>query len=141
MYKHILVPLENSSADPTILEHIRKLADFCKARITFIHVADGFGARYQKTLNLADSEEIHIDKDYLDKTAQQFRSEGFEADFHLAKGDPVREILDFAESKNCDLIAMSTHGHRIFADVLFGSVASAVRHRTSIPVLLVRVPR
>lgn len=141
MYRHILVPVENTSSDETILEHILKLARFCNSKITFIHVADGFGARYQKTLNLVDSEEIQLDKTYLSEVRARFQAEGFEADCHLAKGDPVKEILEFAETRDCDLIAMSTHGHRIFADVLFGSVASGVRHRTSIPVLLIRIPR
>lgn len=141
MYQHILVPVENSSSDETILEHILKLARFCRSKITFIHVADGFGARYQKTLNLADSEEIRLDKNYLKEIQARFQAEGFEAEYHLAKGDPTKEILEFAETRGCDLIAMSTHGHRILADVFLGSVASGVRHRTSIPVLLIRIPR
>jgi nucleotide-binding universal stress UspA family protein len=33
---------------------------------------------------------------------------------------------------------MSTHGHRFLKDVIFGSVAEGVRHRCTIPVLLVR---
>jgi nucleotide-binding universal stress UspA family protein len=35
---------------------------------------------------------------------------------------------------------MSTHGHRFIADLIYGSVANAVRHMTNIPVLLVRAP-
>ena len=53
-------------------------------------------------------------------------------------GDPTDEIIRVAEREHCDLIAMSTHGHRFVKDVVLGSVASAVRHRTDIPVLMVR---
>ena len=44
------------------------------------------------------------------------------------------------KSAGCDLIAMSTHGHRLIGDLILGSVASEVRHRTDIPVLLLRAP-
>ena len=57
---------------------------------------------------------------------------------HLAMGDPAREILRTAEASGCDLIAMTTHGHRFVADLLFGSTISEVRHKSSVPLLLVR---
>jgi len=56
----------------------------------------------------------------------------------LAGGDPSREIVHIAEREGCDLIAMSTHGHRFISDILYGSVANEVRHRSMVPVLLVR---
>ena len=43
-----------------------------------------------------------------------------------------------ANREQCDLIAMATHGHRGLNDVVRGSVASALRHRTMVPVLMVR---
>jgi len=141
MYKHILVPVEHTPADETILKHIRGLAKLCGSRLTFIHVAVGFGARLQKSLNLADSEEMVIDRAYLEKLLMEFTSEGFSVETHLGQGDPVKEILNYAERENCDLIAMSTHGHGMFKDFIFGTVASEVRHRTGIPVLLVRMPQ
>jgi len=56
----------------------------------------------------------------------------------LAWGDPPSQVLATAEKENCDLIAMATHGHRFLADLMFGSVADAVRHRARIPVLLLK---
>jgi nucleotide-binding universal stress UspA family protein len=58
----------------------------------------------------------------------------------LATGDPSAEIAAAAEREHCDLIAMSTHGHRFIADFFYGSVANSVRHITSVPVLLLRAP-
>ena len=57
---------------------------------------------------------------------------------HLALGDPPTEILRAATDENCDLIAMTAHGHRLIGDLFFGSTIHEVRHNTSIPVLLVR---
>ena len=62
MYKHILVPLENSPSDEAILLHIRGLARLTGARLTLLHVADGFMARNQENLGLDESEEMRLDR-------------------------------------------------------------------------------
>jgi nucleotide-binding universal stress UspA family protein len=81
---------------------------------------------------------MHEDRTYLEGVATRFASDGFDADSVLATGDPASEIADAADREGCDLIAMSTHGHRFIADVVYGSVANDVRHRSLVPVLLVR---
>lgn len=138
MYKRILVPLENSPTDTAVLDHIRLLAKTCESSIVFIHVADGWAARNIKQLDLQESEEMHTDREYLERIAEQFEQEGFRADAVLASGDPSEEITAAGEREGCDLIAMSTHGHKFLADLLHGSVANEVRHRSMLPVLLVR---
>ena len=140
MYKRILVALENSQTDQAILEHIRKLAKSCTASLLFVHVADGWVARNVKHLTLRESQEIQEDREYIERICASFEDDGFEADAVLAAGDPATEIAALADGEGCDLIAMSTHGHRFFADVIYGSVASEVRHLTMVPVLLVRAP-
>ncbi|HEX6051848.1 MAG TPA: universal stress protein [Gemmatimonadaceae bacterium] len=140
MYHRILVPVENSSYDERILDHVRQLARFCGASIVLIHVADGWAARNIQHLNLRESEEMRADREYIERLAATLSSEGLQAEAVLATGDPSAEIAAAAEREHCDLIAMSTHGHRFIADLIYGSVASAVRHMTSIPVLLLRAP-
>jgi nucleotide-binding universal stress UspA family protein len=140
MYHRILVPVENSSYDERILEHIRQLARYCKASVVLIHVADGWAARNIRHLNLRESEEMRRDREYIERLAATMSAEGVEAEALLASGDPSAEIAAAAEREHCDLIAMSTHGHRFLADIIYGSVANAVRHMTSVPVLLLRAP-
>ena len=141
VYTRILVPLENSPYDEAILDHVRRLARLCDAAILLIHVADGWAARNMVKLELRESEELRADREYLKRTNERLEQEGFVVDSVLAGGDPVREIIDAAEREHCDLIAMSTHGHRFIKDLIFGSVADSVRHRCTIPVLLVRGSR
>jgi nucleotide-binding universal stress UspA family protein len=138
MYKRILVPLENSAYDDAILDHVSRLARHCGASLLLVHVADGWVARTWQQLNLRESEEMHRDRAYLDSVTQRVADSGLEVDAVLAGGDPSREIVLIAEREGCDLIAMSTHGHRFISDILYGSVANEVRHRSMIPVLLVR---
>lgn len=138
MYRTILIPLENSATDQTILTHIRPLAKTLGSRLILIHVADGYAARHQESLKLAESQEMREDREYLDQQREALVHEGFDVTAHLSCGDPTEEIIKMAQREHVDLIAMSTHGHRLVKDVVLGSVASAVRHRTDIPVLLVR---
>jgi nucleotide-binding universal stress UspA family protein len=139
MYRRILVPLENTPTDAVILEHVRTLARHCNASVVLIHVADGFVARTYKELGLRESEEMRGDMGYLERCAQKLCDDGIDAESLLAGGDPAVEITAAADREGCDLIAMSTHGHRFLKDILFGSVANEVRHRARVPVLCVRV--
>lgn len=141
MYKRILVPLEHSDYDTTIIEHARKLAAFCGASLVFMHVADGWAARNVNQLNLRESEEMRLDREYLEQTCAMVEADGLEADCLLAGGDPSKEIAEAAAREKCDLIAMSTHGHRFIKDMIYGSVANEVRHLSRVPVLLVRGER
>ena len=140
MYHRILVPVENSSYDERILDHVRQLARYCGASVVLIHVADGWAARNIQQLNLRESEEMRDDRVYIEGLATRLTADGLSAEALLATGDPSAEIAAAAEREHCDLIAMSTHGHRFIADLIYGSVANAVRHITSVPVLLLRAP-
>jgi len=141
MYRTILVPLENSPTDATILAHIQGLARLTGGRLVLVHVADGHGARNQEQLDLEDSEEMRADRAYLEQRRQELAQAGFQVVAILLCGDPTEQLLAVAEREQCDLIAMSTHGHGFVKDVLLGSVADSVRHRTDIPVLLIRAQR
>ncbi len=141
MYQHILIPLDNSPADETILKHIRGLARLTGGRLTLLHVADGFMARNQEQLGLDESDEMRADRAYLERREAELVAEGFQVDTILACGEPTHHIVAIAAREGCDLIAMSTHGHRLIGDLILGSVASEVRHRTEIPVLLIRASR
>ena len=141
MYRRILVPLENSAADQTILEHVRLLARQLSSELVLIHVADGWVARNIQQLDLRESEEMKEDFAYLDRIIAELQGEGFKSEAILAAGDPAREIAAAAERERCDLIAMATHGHKLLADVVRGSVASELRHMTMVPVLMVRTTK
>ena len=141
MYRRVLVALEHSPYDACILDHVRKLARVCNSSVLLIHVADGWAARNIRQLDLRDSEEMRDDREYLDRVSAELAAEGFDTDALLASGDPATEIAAAAEREGCDLIAMATHGHRFLNDVVRGSVANEVRHRSMVPVLLVRGSR
>jgi universal stress protein A len=139
MYHHILIPLENSPADQTILAHIKPLARITGAKLLLVHVADGWVARNFNQLQLAESDEMKQDRAYLENRASELTAEGFSCAAVLALGEPSDEIIKLAREKNVDLIAMTTHGHRLISDILYGATADKVRHAVDVPVLLLKV--
>ena len=138
MYRKILVALENSQADKTLVPHVTELARHLRSQLLLVHVADGWVARNVNELELRESQEIREDRAYLEAVCGRLEAEGFDAEAVLAGGEPAKEIAAAAERERCDLIAMATHGHRLLEDVVKGSTATALRHLTKIPVLMVR---
>jgi nucleotide-binding universal stress UspA family protein len=141
MYRKILVALENTRTDQTLLPHVTELATRLGSRLLLVHVADGWAARNFSQLKLAESDEMKADRAYLDNTVAELRLKGLLVSAHLALGDPATEILKTAETERCDLIAMTSHGHRLIGDIIYGSTISEVRHRTSVPILVVKAQR
>lgn len=138
MYKKILVALENSPADQSLLPHIEELARIHHSHLLLLHVADGWAARNYDELLLKESEEMIKDRHYLEETARELQAKGIKTSTYLALGEPALEILRIAEKEHCDLIAMTSHGHRFLADLFLGSTIEEVRHQSSIPILVVK---
>jgi nucleotide-binding universal stress UspA family protein len=136
MYKTILLTLDGTPTDRAIIEHVKPLAKLAGSRVVLLHVADGWAARQYGPD--AISAEITEDTAYLKKVRQEFQAAGIPAEAELAYGEPVNEIVKWVERKGCDLVAMSTHGHRFLADIFLGETARRVQHSISVPVLLLR---
>jgi nucleotide-binding universal stress UspA family protein len=136
VYKTILVTLDGTPTDKAIIEHIIQLAKFAQGRVVLLHVADGWAARTYGPD--AVSPEIIEDTAYLEKVRKEFQSAGVSAEAELAYGDPATQIVKWVKEKGCDLLAMSTHGHRFLADLFLGTTATRVRHSVNVPILLLK---
>ena len=138
MYKKILVALENGRADDTLVPHIAELALRLGSELLLVHVADGWAARNFNQLKLTESAEMNDDRAYLDSVAARLRASRLVVATELALGNPPTEILRTAQARGCDLIAMTSHGHKLLGDFFLGSTIDKVRHNTAIPILVVR---
>jgi nucleotide-binding universal stress UspA family protein len=136
MYNTILVTLDGTPSDRAIIEHVKQLAKLTHGRVVLLHVADGWAARTYGPD--AVSPEIAEDTAYLEKVQAEFQSSEIPAQAELAYGEPANEIIKWVKQKGCDLVAMSTHGHRFLADVFLGATATRVRHSIDVPVLLLK---
>ena len=136
MYDTILVTLDGTPTDRAIIEHIKQLGKLAQSRVVLLHVADGWAARTYGPD--AVSPEIAEDTAYLERIRVEFESIGIPAQAELAYGEPANEIIKWVQQKGCDLVAMSTHGHRFLADLFLGTTATRVRHSIDVPVLFLK---
>ena len=136
MYRTILLTLDCTPTDRAMIDHVKQLARFAHSRVVLLHVADGWAARTYGPD--AVSPEISEDTAYLEKVRAEFQSIGIPAQADLAYGEPAEQIIKWVEQKRCDLVAMSTHGHRFLADIFLGATATRVRHSIAVPILLLK---
>ena len=137
MYKTILVTLDATPTDRAIIEHVKKLATLMKSRVVLLHVATGAAAQWHGPN--AAGEEVEEGQAYLNGVKAEFDALGIPADAQLAYGTPpAKQIVKWVEANGCDLVAMSTHGHRLLSDLFLGTTACEVRHCVSVPVLMLK---
>ena len=136
MYQKILVTLDGTPTDRGIVEHVKELARLMHSHVVLMHVADGWAARTFGSD--AVSPEVTADQAYLSSIQAEFEAAGTPAETVLAFGEPADEIVKWIRGKGCDLVAMSTHGHRFVADLFLGTTANRVQHQVKVPVLLLR---
>lgn len=136
MYNKILLTLDGTSTDRAIIDHIKQLAKITRSSLVLLHVADGWAARTYGAD--AVGPEITEDTAYLERVRAELEGEGISTRAELAFGEPATQIVRWIEKHGCDLVAMSTHGHRFLGDLFLGATAMRVQHRVSVPVLMLR---
>jgi nucleotide-binding universal stress UspA family protein len=136
LYKTILVTLEGTPTDRAIVDHIKLLARAVKSRVVLLHVASGVPAKYHRTD--AAGKEVEESRASLERVRAELTAAGIPTEAELAYGQPAAEIIKWVKRKGCDLVAMSTHGHKFVADLVLGTTAFEVQHSLSVPVLLLR---
>lgn len=137
MYETILMTLDANPTDRAIIEHVKQLAACLKSRVVLLHVVTSAVAQWQG--ENAAGEEVRESQAYVDGVKAEFEALGLSANAQLAYGTPpARQIVKWVEENGCDLVAMSTHGHRLLGDLLLGVTAFDVQHSISVPVLLLR---
>jgi nucleotide-binding universal stress UspA family protein len=148
LFKHILVPLDDSVLSEDILPAATALAACGDARITLLRVVEpvpvllleaGLPFAYSQTARDDDATERAVDdaKRHLDQVARRVRDEsGIEVQTQVVVAGPIAQaVLEFARTHEIDAIAMSTHG-RGASRLLMGSVADKTVRASELPVLL-----
>jgi nucleotide-binding universal stress UspA family protein len=136
MYKTILVTLDGTPTDRAIIDHVKLLGRTMQSRVVLLHVVASATAKYHGK-NAADKE-VAESQAYLARIQAEYAAAGIPVEVALAYGEPVKEIVNWVKQNGCDLVAMSTHGHKFVADLVLGTTAIKVQHSISVPVLLLR---
>jgi manganese transport protein len=136
-FRLILVPLDHSEADNEAISNALSLAAPHEARLILFHVEEGVTS--QLFGSLASTAEVTEGIDYLEHVAEALRKSGVDVETLVRHGkNPAEEIANAANELNPDLVVLAAHGHHGLKDLIFGTTINSVRHRTKVPLLIVR---
>ncbi len=131
LYKKILLTIDCSDVDGPIIAHVSALARQNNAQVVLVHVIHAHTLGQDSALRDNASAAL---ENYL----SSMRAEGIDAQSLVKSGEPEEEILREIGTGEYDLVAMATHGHTFIGDILFGSVSDSLKHKISIPLLLLK---
>ncbi len=143
--QQILVPIDFSPASMVALEHAVRIAQRSEAAIDLLYVWDPPALVSADELNEVPLPKLVLDsisgqaQDALDTFVKKVKSKGIAIRAaRTIPGKPQRAIVEEADRRGYDLIVMGTHGRRLFARALLGSVAECVVRHATCPVLVAR---
>nr|WP_314834402.1 Nramp family divalent metal transporter [uncultured Flavobacterium sp.] len=132
--KNIAISVDFSFADEKAINYAFNMGGI-DAKYTLIHVVETVGAMiYGKNV---DDHETTIDEKLLLEYKQMFREKGFRVKTQLGFGKPNKVIPKIVNKGNFDILVMGTHGHTGMKDLLFGTTVDKLRHKISIPLVIV----
>lgn len=114
----------------TAVQHAHQATEFI-----FIHVVESATAKYLK--EASDDNETRKDQQRLGLYAESLIAKGYQVSTHLGYGNRVQEIVNIVSQNNAQLLVMGGHRHQGWKDYIFGETIESVRHKVTIPVLIV----
>jgi manganese transport protein len=134
-YTRIGITVDFSEHDRNTIRHALiqggKEADYY-----LIHVVETAAARYFGKDAL--DHETQSDQENLEKYKNNLSVLGYKSTAHIGYGGTVNAIVEISKQNDLQLLVMGAHGHRGLKDIILGTTVNAVRHKVTIPVLIVR---
>jgi nucleotide-binding universal stress UspA family protein len=145
VFKHILLPTDGTPATHAAIDACLRFARETGASVTALHVMPALhiftyepGVTESVRQTVMKDRELHAKK-YLDDVAQRAAAAGVPCQAMLVTSDfPHDAIIEAARARQCDLIAMASHGRAGIKGLLLGSETQKVLTHSAIPVLVWR---
>jgi nucleotide-binding universal stress UspA family protein len=131
LYRKILLTIDCSDVDKPIVEHVSALARQNDATVVLMHVIHAHTLDQDRALREKAAAAMA-------KLLSTMEEAGVNAISSIKSGEPEKVLLQEIENGSYDLVAMATHGHTFLGDILFGSVSDSLKHKISVPLLLLR---
>jgi nucleotide-binding universal stress UspA family protein len=144
--KKILVPVDFSELSPEVIQAAVEIGEIRNAEVEVLHVGkepkypsyygDGYAPGTilpDKILEDARTRLEHQLEDMVRKVSTRAKVKTL-----ILWGDPVKAIVQVAESGDFDLIVMATHGRKAVSRFFIGSVTEEVIRRAPCPVFVIR---
>lgn len=130
----VAVALDFGDLDNDLIAHAFKQGGR-GASYLLIHVVETVTAGYSGSES--DDNETRIDFEHLQKLSAQINEMGYQVSAKLGYRNRVEEIVRLVKENNTDLLVMGAHRHSGIKDIVYGETANQVRHKLTIPVLIV----
>ena len=138
MYDRILVPVDGSDSATAALDHALEIASDHDAPVTLLYVADTNEPSQTRVgtdvVDVLEREGEEIVSDARERAADSDAS----VTTDVVQGVPHEAIVEYAGTKDVDLVVMGTHGRDGLERYVGGSVAERVVNAAPMPVLTVR---
>jgi manganese transport protein len=135
VYKRIAITIDFSSIDAKTIQSAVAQGGLT-ASYLLLHIVESAGAMWYGS-EIADRE-ADADAQALNDYAAQLKARGYESEIKIGYGNPRRTIPEIVNDYGADMLVMGAHGHNWAKDLVFGTTVDIVRHRVTIPVLIVR---
>lgn len=138
MYDRILLTTDGSEESEAAIGHAESLADKYDAEIHVLYVSDVRAQMGDPTMEFV----VENLEEVGDEAVESFSDEiSGSVSTEVRKGVPHREIVEYSEQEDIDLICMSTHGRSGLGRLMIGSVTEKVIRKSKRPVLTVPVEK
>ena len=138
MFENILIPTDGSDAASDAAEKGIDLAVDQGATVHGLYVAEPLPHAGEGGIDLAMEAMQKSGEEMVGNLAEQAESRGVTATTSVKVGTPHREILEYIETNDIDLVVMGTHGRTGIGRYLLGSVTEKVVRLSDVPVLTIR---
>ena len=143
MFKHLLLPTDGSQASEAAVQQGIQFAREIAAKVTGLHVIPEFHVLTYQTEMLEETREKFLEESKVRaaeflaviETAAQEAGVACETAY-VINDHPYEAIIQMAEDKECDLIAMASHGRKGVKGFLVGSETQKVLAHCQKPVLV-----
>jgi nucleotide-binding universal stress UspA family protein len=138
MYDRLLFPTDGSDGATAALDHVLDIAAANDATVHLLTVAD---TRHDSVTRIGDEviDALEIEgQNIVDDAAERAQERGVVTETAVLQGTPSATIVDYADERGIDLVAMPTHGRQGIERLLVGSVTERVVRRATVPVLTIR---
>ncbi len=134
-YKKIGITVDFSKNDRNTIRHAL-IQGGKDAHYHLIHIVETAAARYHGKTAL--DHETQADTENLEKYQLNLAELGYKATPHIGFGGTAKAIAEISNQNQIELLVMGAHGHKGLKDLIFGTTVDSVRHKVTIPVLIVR---
>ncbi|MGD8903015.1 MAG: universal stress protein [Anaerolineae bacterium] len=143
MFKRILIALDGSTMAEKALSTALLLAEQFESELFLFRVVMPLpisyraGAASAAAIELAERDAVLEAANYLDGLAAGIQEKGFGVRVATRLGNPSKDIIEFAEQNQIDMLVMCTRGQTGLARWLMGSVTDHVVRSSPVPVVVV----